>query len=521
MVDTEQRNLATRGLAGGNSESMAFATTESRPLLIIRADANAEIGWGHAVRMAALAQAWNAGGGSVAWCTSGVPERIANWCGGDVTWLEPDGIHREASRAAWIALDGYRFDDDYQRALAVHGTLLLVMDDAGHARHSCADLIVRQAHSNIDDLLQTAPNAEILAGLRYALIRREVTEHAKWSLDQAAHQRVVVTCGGSDTANATCRVVRSLTERPVANLRRLEIVVGSDFAHRPMLDQLLTPWNGGWTIHENSDCLPAILSNASLVITAGGCTMLECLCLGCPTVALATANNQVPGCRELAAQQAVVYLGLQAELTSARTCALIESLLKAPQRLAKLSLAGQNMVDGLGSRRIVKRLRIGKVHLRPAGPNDCFSLFQLRNDPLVVAASLTSSPVSWDEHCHWFQSANFQSSRRLQVITNERGEFLGQVRLDWEDSHRQATISISLVAAARGIGLGSRVVRLALANAVSEPRLERVVAWIKPDNAASLSAFRHAGFVQYDDIGDSPLRLHWDRPQYSLLPMSR
>jgi RimJ/RimL family protein N-acetyltransferase len=87
-----------------------------------------------------------------------------------------------------------------------------------------------------------------------------------------------------------------------------------------------------------------------------------------------------------------------------------------------------------------------------------------------------------------------QRGRRAWVVRREgNSDRLGVVTL--RGTADRLTISISLIAAVRGQGLGPTVIRLACAEAVEGwGETVRVVAHIKRDNPGSLAAFRKAGF---------------------------
>src|SRR6058998_2942566 len=106
----------------------------SSQTLLIRADANVEIGTGHVMRSLALAQAWQDKGGDVVFAmAAGAPalearlrqERIPVE---NIQALPGSGEDAEQTarlaaerRAKWVALDGYHFSGDYQTAVRSAG----------------------------------------------------------------------------------------------------------------------------------------------------------------------------------------------------------------------------------------------------------------------------------------------------------------------------------------------------------------------------------------------------------------
>lgn len=64
----------------------------------------------------------------------------------------------------------------------------------------------------------------------------------------------------------------------------------------------------------------------------------------------------------------------------------------------------------------------------------------------------------------------------------------------------EAVISVSLASDFRGVGLGSRLIRLACKQAMSERPVTRIRALIRQGNTSSLHAFSQAGFRQHGTI---------------------
>lgn len=137
-------------------------------------------------------------------------------------------------------------------------------------------------------------------------------------------------------------------------------------------------------------------------------------------------------------------------------------------------------------------VRAPSVTLRPATPEDCRQVWLWRNDPDTRRASFDSAPIPWAAHEAWFRRSLEQEDRQLWVVLAE-GAACGMARLD--TSGREAEVSINLAPEWRRRGVGPAAL-LALADVAFRIRgIERLVASVKPDNQASLSAFRKAGFT--------------------------
>ncbi len=132
------------------------------------------------------------------------------------------------------------------------------------------------------------------------------------------------------------------------------------------------------------------------------------------------------------------------------------------------------------------------LSLRAAERGDRKLLWEWANDPEVRAVSFHSDPIPWEDHVRWFDRKLADADCVLYIACDDLGHPIGQVRFDLDES--KAKVSISLDRGSRGRGLGAQVLRAACREFFSLRRRTTVDAWIKPDNDASLSAFRKVGF---------------------------
>jgi RimJ/RimL family protein N-acetyltransferase len=131
------------------------------------------------------------------------------------------------------------------------------------------------------------------------------------------------------------------------------------------------------------------------------------------------------------------------------------------------------------------------VTLRPAGAADCRQVWLWRNDDDTRRASLDTAPIAWETHQRWFADA-LASDRRKQFVVVAEARDVGVVRVDLDGE--QGTVSIHLGPGWRGRGLGSAALRALADLAFDTLGVTRLIASVKAENRASLSAFARAGF---------------------------
>lgn len=483
------------------------------------------------MRCLALAEPWLQAGSKAALLSSELPEALARQArnlGIEVHPLNsaagsPDDA-RETARLAgdwqtdWVVVDGYQFDADYQRALKAAGRRLLVLDDHGHAGHCHADFVLNQNLGASEALYPSRePNARLLLGTRYVQLRGEFLKHAsnrgrrREEADSDARHpasaaaRVLVTLGGSDLDNATGKIVEALKQVPGV---RATVVAGASNPHFERLKSQIA--DSQFRLLRSAGNMPELMSQADVAIAAGGTTAWELCFMGVPVLLIALADNQRSNVEQLASAGVARNLGWHGSLTPARLAGELQNLLQDSAARAAMSERGRSLVDGLGSFRVWRLLNEPLLDLRSATPDDCRRVFDWANEPATRAASFSSEPIPWETHVQWFTRKLADPQCRLWIV-EACPATLGQVRFDLEG--RVAAISVGLDPAQRGRNLGALLIWAACRKLAREADVERIVAFIKPDNAASIRAFEKAGFARAGATtvnGQPALRFEFD-----------
>jgi RimJ/RimL family protein N-acetyltransferase len=141
------------------------------------------------------------------------------------------------------------------------------------------------------------------------------------------------------------------------------------------------------------------------------------------------------------------------------------------------------------------------LKFRQAERTDCQLIWRWANESQVRAVSFSTAPIPWEDHVDWFEARLADPHCIFLIATNETGSSIGQVRFDLD--RNTATISVSVAPEVRGQGIGPRLIRLAAQRVFRDYEVDMILAYIKPDNLASIQAFRKAGFsggqvVQYN-----------------------
>lgn len=336
--------------------------------LLIRTDANAQMGTGHLMRCLALAQAWQARGGEAIFITAcdsaGLLKRLRDE-GFQVVEVEecypnPDEWKivsqvLAAHPQSWVLLDGYHFDPSYQRHIKEAGHPLLVIDDMAHLDHYHADVVLNQ-NIHAEQLNYSCDSdTRLLLGTDYVLLRREFWPWRDWEREiPDVARKVLVTLGGSDPDNQTLKVIQALRQIEVADLEAVVIVGGSN----PHFESLQSAVQGSAAIRlvRNVTNMPELMAWADIAVTAGGSTCWELAFMELPGEIIVLADNQVQSSKILGEQGYFVYLGNGRMLTTKEIQSSLSSLVMDCVQREQLRQRCNRLVDGQGVSRIINYL---------------------------------------------------------------------------------------------------------------------------------------------------------------------
>lgn len=135
------------------------------------------------------------------------------------------------------------------------------------------------------------------------------------------------------------------------------------------------------------------------------------------------------------------------------------------------------------------------LSFRPAHRSDAARLWAWRNDPASRAASVSSEPISFDEHVRWLDRVLSHPDVCLFVVYDTaRDVHVGSVRYDLTgDAAKVATISVVVDPQQRGRGYAVPMIKEVVERATAAGAAV-AHAVIHPDNAPSMRAFWQVGF---------------------------
>ncbi len=330
-------------------------------MMLVRTDANASMGVGHAMRCLALAEAWIESGGRATLATAEMPSSIRGaFARGGAEVRDVDGLSDEIALAKAIdascgVVDGYHLGPEHHAAFASLGARVLVVDDCGESASPSAAVVLNQnPHASESMYAQLGSSPKLLLGPRFALLRSEFRS-APRPRDAAEHPlRVLVSFGGADPHDLTPYVLDALSGLDL----ELHVLVG---AANPRADQLRARASDRVRIEVASTEVALRMQWADVAVVAAGSTCWELARFGVPSLAVVTADNQRPVGAAVEALGIGVLLGELADLTRERISSTLLRVAGDHAARARMSAAGPEVIDGQGAFRVCAALREERI----------------------------------------------------------------------------------------------------------------------------------------------------------------
>ncbi len=476
------------------------------PALLIRADASVQIGTGHAMRMIALAQAWQRRGGQAHLLSAELPPAVADrviaasirlhalddaLTVGDTG--DQDRTVEVAQRigAQWVVVDGYHFSRDFQTAVRNDALRLAVVTDFDYCQPWSCDMIINQnPHAKAETYACDVEDCQRLLGTRYVLLRREFLSHceAQHSPSPDRPRRVLMTLGGSDAANTTGAILTALDQCRTDPME-IRVLIGSANPHQSLLQKQAASSPHSIELLVSVNDMPAQYTWADAVITAGGSSCWEWMYFGLDAAVVVIADNQQPIYDELVqANMAIGLGGTHIGVDVSRLQTFVQNIHRESRQPDRF----RQWVDGYGADRIAAALDSG-VWLRAATQRDCQMYFDWANDPLVRQHALQTDEIPWSDHVEWFHGQLASDQRRLFVAMRAE-QPVGQIRFS-QTPDGTWLIAYSIADQARDCGLGDELLRLGIA-AMQFAGEQRFVATVKHTNTASAKCFDRLGWCK-------------------------
>jgi UDP-2,4-diacetamido-2,4,6-trideoxy-beta-L-altropyranose hydrolase len=324
--------------------------------VLFRTDATPAAGAGHLMRCIALGQEFQRQGAAVNFLTRTTFPWLADYLSQQpfqicpLQEIEPGGAEdlkltlKEAKNSEWVVLDNYYFDGVYQKAVQDSGKRILLLDDLPE-REFHADILLN--HGMGADVLEYAlpENMKLLLGSRYALIRKELRDHAR-NLKPKGFKNVLITLGGADHSEALQKCAQAF-----AHLGDLNLQVKVLAAHSKENQK------AGFEICKPTVEVQQWYEWADLTLSAGGGTVSELCFFGIPGIVGTLAENQEPNAKSLAQKGIFDSVGHYDRVSASDLAAAIRRLVENPERTQEMRMKAKRLIDGQGAHRVYQAMQ--------------------------------------------------------------------------------------------------------------------------------------------------------------------
>ncbi|RTY34217.1 UDP-2,4-diacetamido-2,4,6-trideoxy-beta-L-altropyranose hydrolase [Chlorobium phaeovibrioides] len=483
--------------------------------IAFRVDASAQIGTGHFMRCLTLAQNLHFRGVAIRFVSRLLPEYLCDMLserGYECILLDgasSDSLTDDLSHSHWLAcsqqrdaqdceqaladrtwewliVDHYALDARWESALRKRAKHIFVIDDIADRQHDCDILLDQNFYADMGGRYsgKVPPHCRLLLGPQYALLRDEFRrQRVDVKVRIGPVKRVLVFFGGIDAENYTGRAIDVLSHTKRNGLL-VDVVIGIQHPFREQIESSCSEHK--FTCYVQTGSISELMAKADLAIGAGGSATWERCCLGLPTIAIATAANQLTQVGDAAGEGLLYSPEIDKDfvgLVQRHLGALIEN-----SNLRNLiSQRAMGAVDGLGVFRIARKMGCTGIQMRLASQDDSVELFKWRNHEIIRAVSRNPEEINWSDHQKWY-AAVLSSSDRVLLIGEQQTVPVGVVRFDFEGN--KAEVSIYLVPGLQFSGRGQELLQCAedwLEN--FKPEIREIKAVVLGDNDRSHHLF--------------------------------
>lgn len=368
---------------------------------VFYANASAQIGAGHVMRLLALAEACQAINNehckeqsrkiTLTFVAHTCPQVLQDKLGrhGFTCTFIPEHFSCEDFQdfsADVIFVDDYFLSQQQQQVFKDSSAFIVKLDDNYSDEHTesllIGDLIVNAA-SNANktpiknNYLQANPNAIYCLGLQYALLRQEFSQKSIAPL--ASRQQIFVSLGASDVKNMLCPLISELIKYFQQSLTvDICVLVGGLNEQALSYLQYLATLHPQLKVYSHSDQVAQLMLQSGLAISAAGGTLNELASAGTPALALVSVENQKAALQSesddlwfesidirdfprlqyntennIDFKQALPIPAMQ---TIEKICRQSHKIWNDLCKRESMSKIARQNIDGLGSRRVIEKL---------------------------------------------------------------------------------------------------------------------------------------------------------------------
>lgn len=333
--------------------------------LLIRADANPNIGMGHIMRCLSIADAATNFGFVVSFVTAddNVRSLIIDR-GYKAVILNSDYINMEDELRFWpdesydvVIVDSYFVTSTYfQRLKSKVGEsgIIVYIDDLADFPYPVDILINYNAYADFhtySNLYSCMKMPRMMLGPTYVPLR-SMFRKVELKVQPKKVGNVLISTGGADSAHIALSLVKSFPTK-----FNYHLLIGAMNSDKSEIERLAQT-NEHIILHENVSNMKSLISFCDIAVSAAGSTLYEICACGVPLITYVIADNQILGAETFGKLGLAENLGDVRILNDCATKIItaIEEIASDYKKRVNVGMQMQKMIDGLGADRIIKAL---------------------------------------------------------------------------------------------------------------------------------------------------------------------
>tara|TARA_Y100000768_G_C23957045_1_gene673363 strand:- start:364 stop:1692 length:1329 start_codon:yes stop_codon:yes gene_type:complete len=400
----------------------------------------------------------------------------------------------------WLIIDHYKLSSKWESFMRGYVKNIFAIDDFVDREHHCDILLNQNIYDFNNNSNLTHRFASIdcikLFGPKYALLSSKFFKlRNKTRFNKLNIKNILVFFSGSDPHDLTCLTIQSLSCDEFLD-KNIIVVIGLNNTKKEKIKKLVSS-RKNFSLHEQINNMPEMMSNCDLSIGSGGVSNLERMCLGLPSITLSFAENHRNILISLDKLGFISHLGDFKDYDHRMLRSEIKKKITQKEELSRQAKLAYDFVDGRGCERVTlwltEDIQNMNLSIREADYDDCDLYYAWVNENQVRENSINSNEISYIEHKKWFKKKLNEQTSKLFILMIE-GQPIGQVRFD--KIRNNVSIDYSIHRSFRGKNLGKKVLMLAIREykIIMKNQNLNLIGEVIPSNLASSRVFEGLGF---------------------------
>lgn len=271
---------------------------------------------------------------------------------------EPNWLKEKySSKNTILIIDGYQFNDKYQKNIKDNNFKLVYIDDLV-SFHQHADIVINHSLGVKPDDYSAEPYTKFALGTEYALLRPTFLQAAKEDRTMSTIDTAFVCFGGTDIFDISYIATKALLE--INQIKKINVVIGNAYTHNKIFN--LTSHTDKINIFRNvsEEELLQILLKSSFAIIPSSTILFELCCIKMPILTGYYVENQKNILFSLLDKNAVISCGNISKMTKNSFKNKINQTLK--KDFTNNMDAQKILFDGKSKERILKIMSLLKIN---------------------------------------------------------------------------------------------------------------------------------------------------------------